>query len=95
MSLRRVFLLSAAALVSLAALIAIGAVLNGDFGETEVRILGRLATTFVAGSIVIAGLACLAQRRLARARDRRASRSRAAASLLWSAQIWGGDDGDG
>ena len=61
MSLRRIFLLGAAALVSLAALIAIGAVLNGDFGGTEERILATLATTFVAGSIVIAGLACLAQ----------------------------------
>ena len=54
MSLRRIFLLSAAGLVSFAALIAIGAVLNGDFGETEVRILGRLATTFVAGADVLA-----------------------------------------
>ena len=40
-SLRRIFLLGAAALVSLAALVAIGAVLNGDFGETEGKIFAH------------------------------------------------------
>ena len=59
MPLRALFLLGAAALVSVAALVAIGTVLNGDFGETEGKIFATLATTFVAGSTVIAGLACL------------------------------------
>ena len=94
MSLRRIFLLGAAALVSLAALIAIGAVLNGDFGGTEERILATLATTFVAGSIVIAGLACLAQDH-SRALGVAGIALACSGFALWSAQIWGGYDSDG
>ena len=39
MSLRRIFLLGAATLVSVAALVAIATILSGDFGETEGKIL--------------------------------------------------------
>jgi hypothetical protein len=85
---RRIFLLGAAAFASLAALVAIAAVLSGDFDETDGKIFGTLATAFVAGSIVVAGLACVA---------RRTSPSLGAAGVvlacagfvLWSAQIWG------
>ena len=59
MSLRRIFLLGAAALASIAALVAIAAVLSGSFGETEGEIFATLAAAFVAGSTAIAGVACL------------------------------------
>lgn len=87
MRLRRIFLLGAATLVSVAALVAIGAILNGDFGETEGKIFATLATAFVAGSAAIAGIACL-----------EASVTRIFAGLgialailgfvLWTEQIW-------
>ena len=87
MRLRRIFLLGAATLVSVAALVAIGAILNGDFGETEGKIFATLATAFVAGSALIAGIACL-----------EASVTRIFAGLgiglailgfvLWTEQIW-------
>jgi hypothetical protein len=91
--LRRIFLLGAAALASAAALVAIGAVLNGDFGETEGKIFATLAATFVAGSAAIAGIALLA---------RGASRPLAYAGvflavggyLLWAEQIWAEHDSD-
>ena len=57
MSLRRIFLLGAATLASVAALVAIAAVLRGDFGETEGKIFATLAATFVAGSTAMAGVA--------------------------------------
>lgn len=57
MSLRRAFLLGAAALASVAALVAIVTVVSGDFGETEGKIFATLATTFAAGSALVAGLA--------------------------------------
>ena len=62
MSLRRVFLLGAAALASVAALVAIVTVLNGQFGDTEEKIFATLATTFAAGSALVAGLALLGRR---------------------------------
>jgi hypothetical protein len=93
-SLRRVFLLGAAALASVAALVAIVTVLSGDFGETEGKIFATLATTFAAGSALVAGLALL---------GRRESRLLGYAGIgfaltgfvLWSAQIWGEFAGDG
>lgn len=94
MPLRRIFLLGAAALVSVAALVAIATVLSGDFGETEGKIFGTLATTFAAGSTLLAGLACL---------GRGASRPLGIAGVilacagfaLWTAQIWGEYDSEG
>jgi hypothetical protein len=91
--LRRIFLLGAAALLSIAALVAIGTVLSGNFGETEGKIFATIATTFVAGSTVIAGLACLGT----------GSRVMAvtgvvlacAGFFLWTAQIWGEYESDG
>jgi hypothetical protein len=92
--LRRIFFLGAAALASVAALVAIGAVLNGDFGETEGKIFATLAATFVAGSSAVAGIALLA---------REASRPLAYAGVflavggyvLWAEQIWAEHDSDG
>jgi hypothetical protein len=93
-SLRRVFLLGAAALASVAALVAIVTVVSGDFGETEGKIFATLATTFAAGSALVAGLALL---------GRRESPLLGYAGIglaitgfvLWSAQIWGEFAGDG
>ena len=87
MPFRRIFLLGAATLASVAALVAIAAVLNGDFGETEGKIFATLAATFVAGSTAIAGVGLLA---------RGASRPLGLAGLvlaaggyvLWAEQIW-------
>jgi hypothetical protein len=86
-SLRRIFLLGAATLVCIAALVAIAAIVNGDFGDTEGKIFATIATAFVAGSTAIAGIACL---------ERSASRSfgilgivlATGGFLLWTDQIW-------
>lgn len=91
MSLRRIFLLGAATLVCIAALVAIAAIVNGDFGDTEGKIFATLATAFVAGSVAIAGIACL---------ERSVSRPFAVAGIvlallgfaLWTDQIWQGHD---
>jgi hypothetical protein len=94
MPLRRIFLLGAAAIVSVAALVAIGTVLSGDFGETEGRIFATLATTFAAGSTVLAGLACLG-RGVSRPLGVAGVVLASAGFLLWSAEIWGEYDSDG
>lgn len=93
MSLRRIFLLGAATLVSVAALVAIAAIVNGDFGDTEGKIFATLATAFVAGSTAIAGIACL---------ERSVSRPFAVPGIvlatvgfvLWSEQIWAEHDSE-
>jgi hypothetical protein len=59
MSLRRLFWLGAAVLFSAAALVAISAVLGGDFGDTQARILETCGIAFVCGATALAGLACL------------------------------------
>jgi hypothetical protein len=87
MPVRRIFLLGAATVVSCAALVAISAILTGEFGRTEGKIFATLGTTFVAGSCLLAGLACL---------ERGVSRPFGAAGvvlamfgfLLWADQIW-------
>ena len=94
MSLRRVFLLGAATVASVAALVAIWTVLNGTFGETERKLFATLATTFVAGSCVIAGLALLA-RGGARVLGFGGIVLASAGFVLWSAQIWGEFDSGG
>jgi hypothetical protein len=94
MPLRRIFLLGAAALATVAALVAIGAILSGDIGETEGKIFATLAATFVAGSTAIAGVALLASG---------ASRPLALAGIVlacgsyvfWAEQIWAQHDSDG
>jgi hypothetical protein len=92
--LRRIFLLGAAALASLAALVAIGAVLNGDFGETESKLFATLAATFVGGSAAVAGIALLA--RGASVPLGYAGVALAVGGyLLWAEQIWAEHDSDG
>src|SRR5262245_40919962 len=91
MSLRRIFLLGAATLVCVAALVAIVAIVSGDFGDTEGKIFATLATAFVAGSAAIAGIACL---------ERSVSRPLGALGvglalfgfILWTDQIWAEHD---
>lgn len=94
MSLRRIFLLGAATLLSVAALVAIGAILTGNFGETEGKIFATLATAFVAGSTAIAGIACLEQS-LARPFGVLGIGLAMLGFVLWTEQIWAEHHGDG
>ncbi len=55
--LARIFWIGAAAILVVAALVALVAVLRGDFSDTDGRILGTLAAALLAGSTVIASLA--------------------------------------
>jgi hypothetical protein len=86
-SLRRTFLLGAATLASVAALVAIAAIVNGDFGDTEGKIFATLATAFVAGSAAIAGIACL-ERSIARPFGVLGVVLAAGGFLLWTDQVW-------
>ncbi len=54
--LARIFWIGAAAILVTAALVAIGAITSGSFGETEAKILGTLFALLLAGATVIAGL---------------------------------------
>jgi hypothetical protein len=58
-SIRRLFWLGAAVLFSIAALVAIAAVLGGSFGTTQERILEMCCIAFVCGAATLAGLACV------------------------------------
>lgn len=87
MSLRRIFLLGAATLVCVAALVAIAAILNGDFGDTEGKIFATLATAFVAGSATIAGIACL-ERSVSRPFGVLGVGLSLLGFALWTDQIW-------
>jgi hypothetical protein len=55
--LSRIFWIGAAAILVAAALVALVAVLRGDFSDTDGRILGTLAAALFAGSTLLAGLA--------------------------------------
>jgi hypothetical protein len=59
MSIRRLFWLGAAILFSIAALVAIAAVLGGSFGATQEHILETCVIAFVCGATALAGLACV------------------------------------
>lgn len=59
MSIRRLFWLGAAILFSIAALVAIAAVLGGSFGDTQGRILATCGIAFVSGAAALAGFACI------------------------------------
>jgi hypothetical protein len=87
MSLRRIFLLGAATIACVAALVAIGAILSGELGRTEGNIFATLATAFVAGSTVIAGIACLEQS-LSRLLGVPAIVLATLGFLLWTEEIW-------
>lgn len=62
MSIRRLFWLGAAILFSVAALVAIGAVLGAGFGRTQEHIVLTCGIAFVCGGTALAGLACLDRR---------------------------------
>ena len=93
MRLRRVFLLGAATLAAVAALVAIAAVLNGDFGETEGKIFATLAATFVAGLLATAGLALLA-RGVLRPLGLLGVVLAVGGYVVWAEQIWAEHDSD-
>ena len=57
--LSRIFWIGAAAILIVAALIAVAAIVRGDFGETEAQILGTLLTLLVAGATAISGMALI------------------------------------
>jgi hypothetical protein len=57
LGLARIFWIGAAAILIAAALVALVAVLRGDFSDTDGRILGTLAAAMLAGSTAVAGLA--------------------------------------
>ena len=59
MSIRRLFWLGAAVLFSIAALVAIVAVLGGSFGTTQEHILEMCGIAFVCGAATLAGLGCI------------------------------------
>jgi len=59
MSIRRLFWLGAAILFSVAALVAIAAVLGAGFGETQGRVLATCGIAFACGAATLAGFACL------------------------------------
>jgi hypothetical protein len=58
-SIRRLFWLGAAVLFSIAAVVAIAAVLGGSFGTTQEHILQTCGIAFVCGAATLAGLACV------------------------------------
>ena len=87
MSIRRLFWLGAAVLFSIAALIAIVAVLGGHFGETEDRILATCGLAFVCGSVTLAGVACL-DREIVRPAAWAAIVLGVAAFALWTGGVW-------
>ncbi|HSC72819.1 MAG TPA: hypothetical protein VLB89_01550 [Gaiellaceae bacterium] len=94
MSLRRIFLLGAATLVCIAALVAIAAIVNGDFGDTEGKIFATLATAFVAGAAAIAGIACL-ERSVSRPFGILGVTLALLGFVLWTDQIWQEHDSGG
>ena len=57
MSLARTFWIGAAGILILAALVATAAIVRGDFGDTDARVLGTLFALLLAGATAVAGLA--------------------------------------
>ena len=51
--LSRLFWIGAAAILIAAALVAVGSILRGEFGEREVQVLGTLPSLLVVGETVI------------------------------------------
>ena len=93
--LARIFWIGAAAILVAAALVALVAVLRGDFSDTDGRILGTLAAVLFAGSTAVAGLALVERGGRALGWSAVAIAIPAFASLVYA--IWefvfdGGDD---
>jgi hypothetical protein len=85
--LSRVFWISAAAILIVGALIAVAAIVRGDFGDTEAKILGTLLALLVAGATGITGLA-LVERREAPTLGWTAVVGAALCFVLQAAAIW-------
>lgn len=94
MPIRRIFLLGAATIVSVAALVAIAAIFNGNFGNTEGKIFATLATAFVAGSTAVAGIACL-ERSASRVFGTLGIVLSSLGFVLWTEEIWAQHDSTG
>ena len=87
MNIRRLFWLGAAILFSIAALIAIIAVVGGGFGPTEGRILATCGLAFIFGSVALAGVACL-DRELVRPAAWAAIVLGVASFGIWTGGLW-------
>ncbi|HEY3578464.1 MAG TPA: hypothetical protein VGK68_10840 [Gaiellaceae bacterium] len=93
MSIRRLFWLGAAILFSVAALVAIGAVLGAGFGSTQEHIVLTCVIAFVTGGTALAGLACL-DRRVIEPVGWAAVALGLASFLVYTAGIWQDSTGD-
>jgi len=87
MSIRRLFWLGAAILFSIAALVAIAAVLGAHFGTTEWRIIGTCGLAFACGSVTLAGVACL-DREIVRPAAWAAIALGVATFGIWTGGLW-------
>lgn len=94
MSIRRLFWLGAAVLFSVAALVAIAAVLGGSFGDTQQRIVETCGIAFVCGAATLAGFACL-DRGVIRPAGWAAVVLGIASFGLWAVGAWMEDPSDG
>jgi hypothetical protein len=92
MRIRRLFWLGAAVLFSIAALVAIAAVLGSGFGETQGRILATCGIAFVCGAATLAGLACI-DRGVLRPVGWAAVSLGIGTGAVWAGAIWQGDTG--
>ena len=87
MSIRRLFWLGAAILFSIAALVAIAAVVGGDFGETQGNILATCGLAFVCGAAALSGFACL-DRGIIRPAALAATALGVTSFMLWTGGVW-------
>lgn len=87
MSIRRLFWLGAAVLFSIAALVAVGAVLGAGFGDTQAHILETCGIAFVCGAAILAGYACL-DRGVIRPAASAAVLLGAGSFLVWTGGTW-------
>ena len=86
-SLSRIFWIGAGAILVVSALIAVSAVVRGDFGETDAKVLGTLLSLLVAGATAVSGLA-LAERSISAALGWTAVAGAGVCFLLQAAAIW-------
>jgi hypothetical protein len=93
MSIRRLFWLGAAVLFTIAALVAIGAVLGAGFGDTQARILATCGIAFVCGGATLAGYACV-DRGLIRPAGWAAVALGIASFAVWTGGTWSQSSSD-
>ena len=92
-ALRRVFWYGAGLILTIAALVAIGSIVKGDFSETDGKIIGTLGTLFLTGSTVLAALA-LVERGVLRVAARAIVTISPACLGIVLAAIWSGADNE-